>query len=500
VAEPASPRLRLENIAKSYGGVHALRGISLEMPPGEILALCGENGAGKSTLAKALAGEIEPDSGTIELDGTAVRLADPATAHRLGIAVIYQELNYVPTLTVAENVLLGRLPRRGPIVDWGAVEREARAILAPLAPHLDPRQPVAELPVAERQIVEIARALSLDARVIVMDEPTAALNQQEVRRLFDLVRQLAARGVSVIYISHRLDEVFTIADRIAVLRDGLLVSLRPVADTTRSQVIREMVGRNIGELYPRRDSTPGEPLLEVRGLSRGNRLVDVSLDVRSGEIVGVFGLLGAGTDILVKALFGAVRADRGEVIVDGKSLGVPRPRQARRAGIAVVPGERKEEGLVLGLSVRENLSLSTLGATSEWGIVRNSVERDNAEAMVRALQIRTPGVDVPVGRLSGGNQQKVVLGRWLQAQPRVFILEEPTRGVDVGAKAEVYRLMEQLAEEGAAILLVSSELPEILSMSDRILTLCDGRISGEFRRGEVSQEEVLDSAIGRTTA
>jgi ABC-type sugar transport system ATPase subunit len=500
LAEPALPRLRLENIAKSYGGVHALRGVSLDMQPGEILALCGENGAGKSTLAKALAGEIEPDSGTFELDGEEVRLSDPATAHRLGVAVIYQELNYVPTLTVAENVLLGRLPRRGPIVDWSAVYREARAILAPLAPHLDPRQPLAELPVAERQIVEIARALSLEARVIVMDEPTAALNQQEVRRLFNLVRQLAAGGVSIIYISHRLDEVFTLAHRIAVLRDGSLVSVRPVADTARSQVIRDMVGRSIGELYPRRASTPGAPLLEVRGLTRGSRLVDVDLEVRSGEIVGVFGLLGSGTDILVKTLFGAVRADHGEVVVDGKSIGVPRPRQARRAGIALVPGERKEEGLVLGLSVRENLSLSTIGATSDWGIVRSSAERSRAFEMVRTLQIRTPGIEVPVSRLSGGNQQKVVLGRWLQAQPRVFILEEPTRGIDVGAKVEVYRLMEDLAEQGAAILLVSSELPEILSMADRILTLCEGRISGEFRRGEVSQEEVLDSAIGRTPA
>lgn len=490
----------MQEIAKSYGGVHALRGISLELQTGEILALCGENGAGKSTLAKILSGEIEPDSGTIELDGNSVRLPDPATAHRLGIAVIYQELNYVPTLSIAENVLLGRLPKHGPIVDWSATYRAARAVLAPLAPHLDPRQPLAELPVAERQIVEIARALSLDARVIVMDEPTAALNQQEVRRLFALVRQLAANGVSIVYISHRLDEVFTLADRIAVLRDGQLVSSRSTHETTRAEVIRDMVGRSIGEVYPRRESTPGAPLLEVHGLTKGQKIVDVNLTVRSGEIVGVFGLLGSGTDTLVKTLFGAIRADRGEVIVDGKSIGIPRPRQARRAGIALVPGERKEEGLVLGLSVRENLSLSTLGSLSDFGIVQRKSEQTEAEQTVRALQIRTPGLEVPVGRLSGGNQQKVVLGRWLQAKPRVFILEEPTRGIDVGAKVEVYRLIEELSEQGAAILLVSSELLEILSMSDRILTLSDGRISGEFQRGAVSQEEVLDSAIGRIPA
>ena len=356
------PRLRITDVAKSYGGVRALRGVSLDVRRGEILALCGENGAGKSTLAKALAGEIAPDAGTIELDGEAVRLTDPATAHRLGIAVIYQELNYVPTLSVAENVLLGRLPRRGPRVDWEAAYRQAAEILAPLAPDLArrTRRPLATLPVAERQIVEIARALSLEARVIVMDEPTAALNHQDAQRLFGLARRLAADGVSVVYISHRLDEVFALADRIAVLRDGQMVSVRPTAETSPAQVVREMVGTSIQDFYPRRESTPGEPVLEVRGLTRGTAIRDVSFTVRAGEIVGVFGLLGSGTDTLVKALFGARRADRGDVVVAGRSLGLPTPERARRAGIALVPGERKEEGLVLGLGVRENLSLSTL--------------------------------------------------------------------------------------------------------------------------------------------
>ncbi len=497
---PHHPRLRLSGIAKSFGGIQAVRGVSLDVGRGEILALCGENGAGKSTLAKILAGEITPDAGTIDLDGQPVTLLDPASAHQLGIAVIYQELNYVPTLTVAENVLLGRLPRRGPIVDWDAVYREARAILAPLAPHLDPRLPVAALPVAERQIVEIARALSLDTRAIVMDEPTAALNHQEVQRLFALVRRLAASGVAIVYISHRLDEVFSLADRVAVLRDGALAGAWPVGETNRAEIVRAMVGRSVEELYPRRESTPGEPVLEVSGLTRGDRLVDVTFSVRAGEIVGVFGLLGSGADVLVKALFGAVRADRGEVIVGGRSLGLPTPGRARRAGIALVPGERKEEGLILGMSVRENLSLSTLAGISEWGFIRGRQERTRAAEMVRELQVRTPGIEVPVSQLSGGNQQKVVLGRWLQARPRVFVLEEPTRGIDVGAKVEVYRLMENLAEGGAAILLVSSELPEILSMSDRILTIADGRLSAEFRRGAVTQEEVLDSAIGGVRA
>jgi ABC-type sugar transport system ATPase subunit len=497
---PQDPRLQLSNIAKAFGGIQAVRGVSLDVRRGEILALCGENGAGKSTLAKILAGEIAPDTGTIALDGQPIHLPDPASAHRMGIAVIYQELNYVPTLTVAENVLLGRLPHRGPIVDWDAVNREARAILAPLAPHLDPRLPVAALPVAERQVVEIARALSLDARVIVMDEPTAALSQQEVQRLFALVRRLTSTGVSVIYISHRLDEVFTLADRIAVLRDGALVDVWAVDQTNRAELVRAMVGRSVDELYPRRESTPGEPMLEVRSLTRAGKLDDVSFSVRAGEIVGIFGLLGSGADVLVKALFGAVRADHGEVIVDGRSLGLPTPGRARRAGIALVPGERKEEGLVLGMSVRENLSLSTLAAISEWGFIKPRTERTRAVDMVRALQVRTPGIEAPVGRLSGGNQQKVVLGRWLQARPRVFVLEEPTRGIDVGAKVEVYRLMENLAEGGVAILLVSSELPEILSMSDRILTIADGRLTAEFRRGAVTQEEVLDSAIGGAAA
>jgi ribose transport system ATP-binding protein len=499
-SSPQDLRLQLSDIAKAFGGIQAVRGVSLEVRRGEILALCGENGAGKSTLAKILAGEITADSGSIALDGHPVQLRDPASAHRMGIAVIYQELNYVPTLTVAENVLLGRLPHRGPIVDWDAVNREARAILGPLAPHLDPRLPVAALPVAERQVVEIARALSVDARVIVMDEPTAALSQQEVRRLFALVRRLASAGVSIIYISHRLDEVFSIADRVAVLRDGTLAGVWAVGQTTRAEVVRAMVGRSVDELYPRRESTPGEPMLEVRNLTRGGQLVEVSFSVRAGEIVGVFGLLGSGADLLVKALFGAMRADRGEVIVGGRSLGLPTPGRARRAGIALVPAERKEEGLVLGMNVRENLSLSTLSAISEWGFIKQRAERIRALDMIRALHVRTPGIEAPVSQLSGGNQQKVVLGRWLQARPRVFVLEEPTRGIDVGAKVEVYRLMENLAEEGAAILLVSSELPEVLSMSDRILTISDGRLTAEFRRGAVTQEEVLDSAIGGAAA
>jgi ABC-type sugar transport system ATPase subunit len=496
---PEHARLRLSDITKSFGGIRAVRDVSLEVRRGEILALCGENGAGKSTLAKILAGEIAPDAGTITLDGQELRLPDPASARRSGIAVIYQELNYVPTLTVAENVLLGRLPHRGPLVDWEAVNREARTILAPLAPHLDPRSLVSSLPVAERQVVEIARALSLEARVIVMDEPTAALSQQEVQRLFALVRRLAEAGVAIIYISHRLDEVFSLADRVAVLRDGALVGIWPVAQTNRAEIVRAMVGRSVDELYPRRESTPGELLLEVAGLTQGRKLVDISFSVRAGEIVGVFGLLGSGSDVLVKALYGVVRADRGEVIVGGRSLGLPTPSRARRAGIALVPGERKEAGLVLGMSVRENLSLSTLGAISEWGVIRERQERARATAMVRELRVRTPGIEEPVGRLSGGNQQKVVLGRWLQARPRVFVLEEPTRGIDVGAKVEVYRLMEDLAEDGAAILLVSSELAEILSMSDRILTISDGHLTAEFHRGAVTQEEVLDRAIGGDT-
>jgi len=492
-------RLRLDGVAKSFGGIRALRGVSLDLRRGEILALCGENGAGKSTLAKVLAGEIAADAGVIALDGAPVRLPDPAAAHRLGIAVIYQELNYVPALSVAENVLLGRLPRRGPRIDWETANRRAASLLAPLAPDLASRvtRPLATLPVAERQIVEIARALSLDAHVIVMDEPTAALNHQDADRLFALVRGLAARGVSLIYVSHRLDEVFALADRIAVLRDGAVVSVRPVAETSRARVVREMVGVDVADVYPRRASTPGDPVLEVRGLAIGTAIRDLSLTVRAGEIVGVFGLLGSGTDALVKGLFGARRADRGEVVVAGRSLGIPTPERARRAGIALVPGERKEEGLVLGLGVRDNLSLSALPGLTRLGLVDRRREREAAQASIASLRIRTPALDTPVARLSGGNQQKVVLGRWLQARPRVFVLEEPTRGIDVAAKQEVYRLMEELAEGGAAILLVSSELPEVLSMADRLLVLCRGRIAAEFPRGGATQEEVLDRAIER---
>jgi ABC-type sugar transport system ATPase subunit len=496
----AAPRLHLDRISKAYGGVQAVADVSVSVQPGQVLALCGENGAGKSTLAKIIGGEIAPDQGAISLDGALVRLTDPATARKLGVAVIAQELNYVPTLTVAENVLLGGLPRRGPIVDWSLVHARARQALAALAPDLDTRRLISTLPVAERQIVEIARALSVQSRVIVMDEPTAALNHQDTERLFRLVRQLASTGVAFIYISHRLDEVFSLADHIAVLRDGRLVSDNPTAATNRARVIKEMVGRDIQDLYPRRASTIGAPRLVVSNLSRGAALRGADFTVHAGEIVGVFGLLGSGTDTLVKTLFGALRADEGEIAVDGVSIGRPTPTRARRAGIALVPGERKEEGLVLGLGVRENLGLSTLPALKKFGVVDRRLERARAIDAVRSLRIRTPSLEAPVGRLSGGNQQKVVIGRWLQARPRVFLLEEPTRGVDVGAKVEVYRLMERLAEEGAAILLVSSEMPEVLSMSDRILVMCEGRIAAEYPRGAATQEVVLDSAIGRAAS
>lgn len=492
-------RLRIDTLVKTFGGIRALNGVSLDLGAGEILALCGENGAGKSTLAKALAGEVVPDSGTIALDGEPVRLANPAAAHRLGIAVIAQELTYVPDLSVTENVLLGRLPRRNRRIDWEAAHLQASEIISPLAPDLARRvrHPLSTLPVAERQIVEIARALSLDARVIVLDEPTAALGREDAERLFALARDLAHRGVGLIYISHRLDEVFALADRVAVLRDGLVVSVRAIAETSRGNVVRDMVGSDIAEFSRNRGGDVGEPVLQVRDLGSGTAIDGVSLTVRAGEIVGVFGLLGSGSDVLVKSLFGARRADRGEVIVGGRSLGVPTPERARRAGIALVPGERKEAGLVLALDVRENLSLSTLPQLSRFGVINRRRERMAATASVRALRIRTPSLDVPVSRLSGGNQQKVVLGRWLKARPRVFVLEEPTRGIDVGAKVEVYRLMEELVAEGAAILLVSSELPEIMAMSDRILVLCRGRVAAEYPRDEATQEEVLDRAIER---
>jgi rhamnose transport system ATP-binding protein len=491
------PVLALEGIGKSFPGVQALKAVSFDVVAGEVHALLGENGAGKSTLIKIMSGVHHADEGTIRLDGRPIRLDDPHQARRAGIATIYQELLLFPELTVAENLFMGHAPRRRLGLDWRAMRARARALLDSLDIHdLDPAQVVGTLSVGNRQRVEILRALSQDARILIMDEPTAALTEHDVQRLFAIVRRLRERGVSVVYISHRLEEVFILADRVTVLRDGEHVATKRVAETDTADLIQMMVGRRIESLFPKVEVPLGAPLLEVRELARPPVTNGVSLTVRAGEIVGLAGLVGSGRSELAQAIFGVTPATAGEMRVGGKAARVTSVAHARRLGIAYVPEDRGIQGLVRPMTLRENTSLAVLTDLSRLGFIDRAAEARLARETVVRFGVRTSGIEQVVGRLSGGNQQKIVLGKWLAAKPRVLILDEPTRGIDVGAKAEIHRLMGELAGRGLAILMISSELPEVLGMSDRVLTMREGRIVAEFTRAEATQERVAAAMMG----
>ncbi len=502
-----TPLLQMEGISKAFPGVQALRQVSLSVDPGECLGLIGENGAGKSTLMKILSGVYAPDEGQLFLDGVPVAPANPRQAQALGIAIIYQEFNLMPNLSVAENIFVGREPSRAGVVRRTAMERQARALLDQLGVRLRPDAIVRDLSVAEQQMVEIAKALSTNARIVVMDEPTSALTDTEVAALLEIIRGLTARGLGVVFISHRLEEIAAICDRVTVLRDGQNAGDLPIADATPGRIVQMMVGRDIGDLFHKgalaADPT-ARPILEVRGLSRKGTvrdasaivLHDVDLAVRSGEIVGLAGLVGSGRTELVRAIFGADPFDRGEVLIDGEPVAIRSPRDAIQRGLGLVPEDRKLQALVLQLAIRENVSLPGLGKLSRWGIVGRRAERRLARRFVEALQIRTPSLDQKVINLSGGNQQKVVIAKWLSLEPKLLIMDEPTRGVDVGAKAEVHALMNDLAQRGVAILMVSSELPEVLGMSDRVLVMREGTIAGELSRAEATQERIMALATG----
>ncbi len=499
------PLLRMEGIDKHFPGVHALKGVSLEVYPGECLGLVGENGAGKSTLMKILSGVYAPDGGQLLIDGQPVTLADPRQAQASGVSIIYQEFNLMPNLTVEENVFIGREPNSAGLVRRGAMRRQTIELLDHLGVRLNPAAIVRDLSVAEQQMVEIAKALSLNARIMIMDEPTSALTDTEVAALLDIIRGLRARGLGVIYISHRLEEVFAVCDRVTVLRDGQNAGDLPISEATPEKVVRLMVGRNLSDLFRKEESTiEPRPVLEVRGLGRtGSKrdasaivLNDVHLTVHAGEIVGLAGLVGSGRTELARAVFGADRFDRGEVLIDGKPVTVRSPQDAIRQGIGLVPEDRKQQALVLRLAVRENVSLASLGQISRAGFVRRPAERKLAGRFIDALQIRTPGMEQKVINLSGGNQQKVVLAKWLALEPKILIVDEPTRGVDIGAKAEVHQLLSQLAQRGVAILMISSELPEIIGMSDRVLVMREGTIVGELLRADATQERIMELATG----
>ena len=499
------PLLRMEGISKQFPGVQALKSVSLEVYPGECLALVGENGAGKSTLMKILSGVYEPDEGHILLEGRPVTLSNPHQAQQLGISIIYQEFNLFPNLTVEENIFIGREPSASGFVRWSSLRQAATELLGRLGVQLDPAAVVRDLSVAQQQMVEIAKALSYNSRIVIMDEPTSALTEAEVAALLDIIRGLKAQGLGIIFISHRLEEVFAISDRITVLRDGQNVGDLITAQATPEQVVQLMVGRRLEDLFQKEDSQVSErPVLEVRGLSRtGTRrdpsaivLKDISFQVRAGEIVGLAGLVGSGRTELVRAIFGADHYDSGEILIDGQPVTIRSPQDAIRLGIGLVPEDRKQQALVLELAVRENISLAALSRICRGGFVRLAEERRLAQSFVNALQIRTPGLEQKVRNLSGGNQQKVVLAKWLALEPKILLVDEPTRGVDIGAKAEVHHLLSQLAQRCVAILMISSELPEILGMSDRVLVMRRGMIAGELSRAEATQEKIMALATG----
>jgi len=491
-APPALVEIR--GMTKAFPGVQALLGVDLDLRAGEVHAVVGENGAGKSTLMKIVAGVYRPDSGSIRLDGAPILNESPRQALERGISMIHQELNLAPNLSVAENVFLGRAPTRGGLIDWRRLYADVEALADRLGIDLDVRARVDELSVARQQMVEIAKALSLDARVIIMDEPTSALTERETEALFDIIARLKSHGVAVVYISHRLDEIFRVADRVTVLRDGRLVGTLPVAQATQPQLISMMVGRELTTLFPKESVEIGDPVLEVRHLRRNGALEDISFVLRRHEILGLAGLVGAGRTELVRILFGADSLDGGEILLEGRPVRIRSPRDAIRLGMGFVTEDRKLQGLVLGMNVRENETLASLGQVSQLGFLNLGRERTLAARLVDQLGVRTPSVEQEVANLSGGNQQKVVIAKWLATRARILILDEPTRGIDVGAKAEVHALMSRLATQGVSILMISSELPEILGMSDRILVMRQGRLSGEFTREQATQEAILACA------
>ena len=490
------PILRMAGISKSFPGVKALEDVNFDVLPGEVHALMGENGAGKSTLMKILAGAYSADAGQILVDGEPVSIDSPHKAYDCGINIIYQEFNLVPQLTIAENIFLGREPRRGPLLDSGKMRRDARSLMEGLGAKVDVRSSVGRLPVALQQMVEIAKATSRKSRIIAMDEPSATLTEHELEHLYKLIRQLKAAGVSIIYISHRMDEVFSISDRITVLRDGKTVGTKLTSEVTPDELIRMMVGRTLEDNFPKVVAPVGPTILKVTDLTRKGVINNISFEVRAGEVVALAGLVGSGRTEVARCIFGADPYDSGSIELNGKPLVAHGPKSAIRAGVGLLTEDRKSQGLLLDLSVRENTSLAALGGLSHIGFVDRGAERSRVGDYVKNLGIRTPSIEQRVKNLSGGNQQKVVLSRWLLTQSKLLILDEPTRGIDVGAKVEIYQLMNSLVSQGIGILMISSELPEVLGMADRILVMREGRIVGELSRAEATQEKIGELAVG----
>jgi inositol transport system ATP-binding protein len=495
--------IEVVRVSKSFPGVLALHDVSLRVRPGTVHALMGENGAGKSTLMKIVAGVLTPDTGEIRVNGNSVEFNSPRDALDAGIAMIYQELNLMPHMTVAENIWIRREPLRGMglLIDHAEMRRMTQHLFRRLNVELDPDQEVGNLTIANRQLVEIAKAISFDSDVLIMDEPTSALTEREVMHLFAIIRDLKSHGVGIIYITHKMDEVFSISDEVSIFRDGRFIANHLCADVDRVSLIREMVGRDIGDLFPKETACIGEEILLVENLSLHGAFMDVSLALRKGEILGIGGLVGAGRSSVAKALFGALPADSGRILVRGQEMFMDSPATALSCGMAFVTEDRKETGCFLSLSVLENMEIAVLHSRyAEWGLVTQNALSAECERLRQVLRIKVPDLQECIQNLSGGNQQKVLLGRWLLTDPGILILDEPTRGIDVGAKAEIHRLISRLAAAGMGVILISSEMTELLGMCDRIIVMHEGRITGTLERSEADQIKIMHLASGERTA
>jgi len=496
VAGPA-PVLALDGIAKSFPGVKALDGVRLELHRGEVTALVGENGAGKSTIVKILTGIYQPDAGEILLDGTPVRLPTPHAAAAAGVTAIHQETVLFDDLSVAENIFLGHAPRtRLGLIDWPALTARAREMLARVGAEIDPKARLRDLGIASKHLVAVARALSIDARVVIMDEPTAALSHKEIAELYDLVERLKAEGKAILFISHKFDEIFRIADRYTVFRDGRFIGAGRMAEVSEAELVRLMVGRPIDAIFPKRTTEPGDEILRVVGYSHPTEFDGVDFSLRRGEILGFYGLVGAGRSELMQALFGVTRPSRGVVRIDGEIAVIRSPAAAIARGIVYVPEDRGQQGAIRAMPIFQNVTLPSLHRTSRRGFLRLAEEFRLAREYTSRLDLRAAALDQEVGQLSGGNQQKVVIAKWLATRPRVIILDEPTKGIDIGSKAAVHAFMAELASQGLAVIMVSSEIPEILGMSDRVIVMREGRIVGEYPRAGLTPERLVRAAAG----
>ena len=485
----------MENICKSFPGVKALDHVRFELRSGEVMALLGENGAGKSTLMKVLSGVYTRDEGTVQIFGKEYGDLNPRQAQEAGVAIIHQELNMCKHLSVTENMFLGREKVRGVVLSNKEMEEEAREILDELKIDLDPHQVVGDLPVSKQQMVEIAKALSTHARILIMDEPTSALTAREIEDLFRIIHSLKEKGCGIVYISHRLEELQSIVDRVTIMRDGQYITTMNFEDTTLDEIIANMVGREIKEKFPRVTCEKGKKVLEVRNLNAGRMVRNVDFSLYEGEIVGFAGLMGAGRTETTRAIFGIDPKESGQIFLDGKEVVIRKPEDAIQAGIVLAPEDRKKDGLCTKLSIRHNIALPNLDLLcNKMGVVSRAREDEMCDKVVADLKVKTPNVDVNAGNLSGGNQQKVVVGKWLARNSRVVIFDEPTRGIDVAAKVEIYNLMNQLKQQGIAVMFVSSEMPEVMGIADRIVVMCDGRITGELMADEATQNGILTLA------